>query len=330
MIAWMVEDKTIHRMCGLYARTIQAFPAHFRDQKNTNLIRAGRWWAMWDRYFLVAEILEHQALSCSRSTLNKHRRVLNKAGAGRGSKHLEWIDWIYPCLLQSFETYKKAGIKFSPKLLVELAKKNFLGPDSPYTLASRDLRDNIIILEKFTSSWVYQFMVVHNVVLLSQRGHLTYSPEKETQIEMHTAYYLGVLQCGFQNGIFDENLIENLDETHFTVNMDNGRTLEFRGDKSVKYVDVVAGGEAMTMVVRISGGRGSSLEAPMIIFTNGNSNYPIRGLEDSIFGVSYHIGPKGWMDQSIFSSILWNPALINLITMAALSMFGWITIPHTI
>ena len=69
---------------------------------------------------------------------------------------------------------------------------------------------------------------------------------------------------------------------------------------SVKYADVVAGGEAMTMVVRISGGRESSLEASMIIFTNANNNYPIRRLEDSIPGVSYHTSPKGWMDQSIF------------------------------
>ena len=119
------------------------------------------------------------------------------------------------------------------------------------------------------------------------------SPKKGTQIEMHTAYHLKVLHHGFQNGSFDENLIENLDETHFTMNMDNGKALGFRGDTSVKYADVIVGGEAMTMVVRISGGRGSSLEAPMIIFTNGNSNYPIGGLEDSVPRVSYRTNPKG-------------------------------------
>jgi hypothetical protein len=52
----------------------------------------------------------------------------------------------------------------------------------------------------------------------------------------------------------------------------------------------------MTMVVRISGGRRSLIEAPMLIFKNGNSTYPIRGLDDNILGVSYRIGPKGWMD----------------------------------
>jgi hypothetical protein len=105
-----------------------------------------------------------------------------------------------------------------------------------------------------------------------------------------------VLQRGFQIGIFDENLIENINETHFIVNMDNGRTLGFWGNTTVKYADVISGGDSMTMVVRIFGGRRSLIEAPMLIFTNGNSTYPIQGLNDNIPRVSYRTGPKGWMD----------------------------------
>ena len=101
--------------------------------------------------------------------------------------------------------------------------------------------------------------------------------------------------------------MENLDETYFTVNMDNGRVLGFWGDTFIKYADVVAGGEAMTMVVRISGSRGSSVEAPMIIFTIGNSNYPFRGLKTSVPRISYRTSSKGWMDQSIFSEYFMEP-----------------------
>ena len=50
----------------------------------------------------------------------------------------------------------------------------------------------------------------------------------------------------------------------------------------------------------------------MIIFTNANNNYPIRGLEDSILGVSYHTGPKGWIDQSIFSQYFMKPYAYQL------------------
>ena len=51
--------------------------------------------------------------------------------------------------------------------------------------------------------------------------------------------------------IFDENLMENVDKTHFVV---NGRTLGFKGDNVVKYVDVILEGDSMTMVIRIFGG----------------------------------------------------------------------------
>jgi hypothetical protein len=135
-----------------------------------------------------------------------------------------------------------------------------------------------------------QFMDVHNIVLLSQRDNLSCSPKKERQIEMNTAYHLDVLQRGFQSGVFDENLMENLDQTHLTINMDNGRTLGFRGDTVVKYANVITG------VIRISGGRRSMVEASMLIFTNGNNNYPIRGLEDTIPRICYRTGSKGWMD----------------------------------
>ena len=59
--------------------------------------------------------------------------------------------------------------------------------------------------------------------------------------------------------------MENLDETHFTINVDNGQILSFQGDTFVEYVDVVVGRGAMNIVVQIFGGRRSSLKAPMII-----------------------------------------------------------------
>jgi hypothetical protein len=57
--------------------------------------------------------------------------------------------------------------------------------------------------------------------------------------------------------------------------MDNGHTLGFRGDTTMKYANVVSGGDSMPMVIRIYGGLRSLIEAPMLIFTNGNSRYPI-------------------------------------------------------
>ena len=43
--------------------------------------------------------------------------------------------------------------------------------------------------------------------------------------------------------------MENIDETHFIVYMNNGRTLGFWGDTSIKYAKVVLSGNFITMVV---------------------------------------------------------------------------------
>lgn len=306
IVAWMVEDQAINGNRGLNGRTIRAFPEHFRGKRQANMVRASRWWALRDT-LLPIDPVPALSLEITRSTQGARKRILSKAAAGRGPRRSTWVQWLYPRLLQSFEIYKTSGVKFSPALLIELALSILLALDSPYNAQSTDPKDNILLTEKITHTWIYHFMDAHSIVLLSQRGRLTCSPEKEQQIEMSTAFHLGILHRGFQSGDFDENLIENIDETHFSINMDNGRTLGFRGDTSVTYADVVAGGEAMTMVIRISGGRRAIIEAPMLIFTNSNSNYPIRGLEDSIPGVSYRTGPKGWMTQSIFPQFFEDP-----------------------
>jgi hypothetical protein len=191
--------------------------------------------------------------------------MLTKTTPGHGPECSEWVLWLYPNLFVAFEYLKRSAIKFSAKLLYELALSVLLGPDSIFTEQSWDPKDNKLLTKKICYSWIQQFMDVHNIVLLSQRGRLTCSVEKELQIEMGTTYHLGVLQRGFQSGKFDGNVMENIDETHFVVNLDNGHILGFRGDTSVTYAKVVSGGDSMTMVVRISGGRRSMVEAPMFI-----------------------------------------------------------------
>ena len=48
---------------------------------------------------------------------------------------------------------------------------------------------------------------------------------------------------GFLSGEFDENLTEYIDETHFVINCDNGKTLGFCGDDVVKNADGVSSGQ---------------------------------------------------------------------------------------
>lgn len=79
VVAWMLEDSVLHGVVGLSARTIQAFPSHFRGSRSASLIRAGRWWASRDRYFPENDNPLAPPMSCTRSKLARRSRILVKA-----------------------------------------------------------------------------------------------------------------------------------------------------------------------------------------------------------------------------------------------------------
>ena len=143
-------------------------------------------------------------------------------------------------------------------------------------------------------------MDTHTIVVRCQTGKLMRSPEKEVHVQKTIAFHLGQSHQGFASGELDKNLIENMDETHFVVNVDNGRTLGVRGDNGMKYADIVPGGEGMTMIVRIMGGPSALIQALMMLFTNINRSYLIMQVPDNIPGVCYRLGPKGWNDKTVF------------------------------
>lgn len=51
-----------------------------------------------------------------------------------------------------------------------------------------------------------------------------------------------------------ENM-ENMDETHFIIDIDNFRTLSARGEQKIRYADVLSGTIEMTMIVHVTGGK---------------------------------------------------------------------------
>ena len=158
------------------------------------------------------------------------------------------------CICGSLMHSNRKGFKFSTKLLRELALSILIASVYEYNIHSFDPKDGVLLVTKITNSWIQQFMDSQNIILLSQRVRLVCSPSKELHMKMQIAYHMGALHREFLLGNFQEHLMETLDETHFVVNLDNGMTLGFRGDTTIKYADVVSEGESMTLVVRISGG----------------------------------------------------------------------------
>nr|CCA24803.1 predicted protein putative [Albugo laibachii Nc14] len=88
--------------------------------------------------------------------------------------------------------------------------------------------------------------------------------------------HISAMKRGFASGALNEDTIESIDKTHFVIDFDNGRTLEFVGEKQIKYADVVSGGEGMTMVVRLSGGHDATILPP-----NDNLHNPREQPPDS-------------------------------------------------
>lgn len=130
-------------------------------------------------------------------------------------------------------------------------------------------------------------------------GKLMVSPTKTEFINHSVAFHMGVLAWEFQSGALDKNLMENIDKTHFVINMDNGRTLGFRGDKVVEYADMVAGGLGITMVVKVTEGVFGKIGVMFLIFQNVTCSYPICEVPDNVLGVCYQSAKKGFMTGEI-------------------------------
>lgn len=64
-------------------------------------------------------------------------------------------------------------------------------------------------------------------------------------------FILCQIQRNFVSGVFDENMMENINEIHFIINMDDGKTFGFHGDEECKYIDTVFGEEWITIVICI-------------------------------------------------------------------------------
>lgn len=87
--------------------------------------------------------------------------------------------------------------------------------------------------------------------------------------------------------------MDSIDETHFVIDFDNGKTIGFSGGTQVKYADVVSGGDGMTMIVHISGGPIALIIPPTMISTNSNGSYDICGVKATSLACGTGQGRKG-------------------------------------
>lgn len=203
--------------------------------------------------------------SAGNSLVNAGRwKILVKVSKVRGRKKAEWTSVLHPYLRSEFERLAKMGMKISSRLLGVVVK------DLLHTLKFQsrlpDANDaGKPLVSLINSGWVQRFGERYKIVPRRQRGKLMISTAKQLDIEKRVAFQFGEVWREFGKGMLNEDLVETIDETHFVVNFDTGKTLGFASSEDVKYSDVVSGGHGITMLVRLTGGRETRIMPAFII-----------------------------------------------------------------
>lgn len=303
---WMLAREQ-EGMSKIPSKAVVEFPQFFRGATNANIKRAVRYWR--DRHVIIHGYKDvgsrNNDLYMYRPGAKGRKLRISKTASGRGRKRSAWVTELHKDLCTEFERVRKCGVKVNTNILAMLARKLIQESTSDiYGPTHTDPRSGRTISDHIDKKWVERFMHSNRIVSRVQKGKLSLSDKKVEMVEREVSYHLGSLMRDFEAGVMDENFVYNADETHFVVDLNDGKTLAMKGDKDVSFADVVSGDVGMTMMVLLGGGCKAHLGAPFIIFQNDRSSYPIQGVPDNIPGVCYRSGPKGWMDSRVFSEWL--------------------------
>ena len=275
--------------------------------------KAIRWWNENEQFLNALTARENRIIyvRCKSVAGFVEKRCAVKALHGRGRKRHDWVEYLHQVLLCEFERLSSSDVQLSRAFIQNAALSFLAEEDSACTSSDVDPTTGRPLTEHLTPRWIGSFLNRFNIVMRTQSGVLSRSPSQTAFIERNVSYHLGCLQRRFEPNLLDENMVDNMHETHIIFNMDNQKTLAFRGSASVNYPDVVGGCDGFTMVLRLRGGIDGKLMQPFLIFKNRDKNYPMMNLADNIDGVSYRTQPRAWMDNTVFEEWLREPRAID-------------------
>lgn len=310
--------------------------------RSAALAKIRRWWKLRDQWTRVSS--DGSALVAVNTTATStslwanggrsrtRRRTVSKASLARLAP---WVKWFDPLLFEAFLDLKAARIKLNDQFLLAFARiylTKLNHPDfrmsTPVRQTKKDRRENVqrTISDSLKAHWIRRFRERHGIRRYKNSGKKSVSEAKTAAIESAVAKHLGMLKREFDAGRRDEDM-ENIDETHCVIDMDDGFTLGFNPravmgstlyDKlsdarkeamTRKYADVVSGGEKMSIVLRATGGEHGKIGVPFVIFKNKDRKDNIRGVPQ-IEGVRYYTQPRAWMDRAVWKQYLTDPLIL--------------------
>lgn len=314
VILWMIAranengtDKNI------VPEAVAQFPAIFcQKTSKSNQEKARRWWNGRHSFLSLLEEKENKALYVVRRKIGGPavRRIGINALTGRGRKRRAWKNTVHSAVLDEFTRLRSAGVKVDRQFLLQTVLSVVHDANVPTSVADIENQTGKSIDEVLTLRWVDDFCDMYQIVTRRRTGNKTLSPERIARNKKFLSHHLGVIKRMYEDGL-DPSSVENYDETHMVLDLDNGQVLDFQGKKQVSYADVSSGRDCFTVCFRISAANGGKIEKPVIIFQNPNSSYPIAGIPDNIDGVTYRSSPKGWMSQDLFANYFADPRIIS-------------------
>ncbi|OWZ17956.1 hypothetical protein PHMEG_0008026 [Phytophthora megakarya] len=234
----MELDRALLDSKGLYGRTVDFFPALFRSSdRRVNLNKARDWWKKREQTAVSLANPAQQKFASRRQQV-RHQFVVKALGRGK-KLGTQWV-WLYPLLLAEFQRLRRAGVKTSNHLVAEIGIVFIEDSEHPmfnvrYTVKSTPFADLM------TPRRVQDFFERCNIVYRRHKGKKQVNVEKQMQIDMTVAKHLGALMRQFEDGTLLPAQQYNMNDSHFVIDLDDGKTLDFVGSQSVKYRSIVSG-----------------------------------------------------------------------------------------
>ena len=109
------------------------------------------------------------------------------------------------------------------------------------------------------------------------------------------AFHLDKLKMDYRDQSWDARNVENYHESHFVLDIENRRVLDFKGAKIVSYAEVSSGIDNFTVYMRISGALLCFIEPAMVIYQINLRRYPILVWHRNMESVTDCNQEVGWI-----------------------------------
>jgi len=314
VVSTLVEKKTVTSWMIAQADTSNIASRAIDNPQFKHIFRnnALRWWNKRDEFMSNMNSPNSNVYVSSGNCNGINRKTFAvKALPGRGRKRKEWVQFVYEFVLEEFDRLCELKVKINKNILMQIALKSLQHETSPVDINAIDINSGKTYGQLVDKNFITILCDNNNIVRKKMSGNKSRSAAHKAWTDQLIAYHLGILARGFDDGTIDENLVENMDETHFIYDLDDSIGLCRKGN-DLSYHDIVSAGEGMTLVLRLTGGPNAKIQAPFFIFKNALGSHPIGGTPDNIPGVSYRSQRAGWMDGTRFIQYLKEPRAIDL------------------